>query len=524
MKPKIQTILISLIAATGLFSLSGCGGKITDAEISQVIATRSNDIKNQNNGLNALPQTKMILLAGEGFPIDLENDTLVLDSWSVTVIQRGNPVSNLGVPKVSVHSSVSSASASITPNDIPIGTKLYPVIYQLSSKDKKYEGVPQERYFYKDTYGKWASVEPDDVGLEYSAASVRIVTEFQQQMKEKQKAMAESPRGVVSAWLEQLKKSKPGYYDYDALGALEYVSQDYKGGFLKNSLGGITQPLTLDYDQGAEVRQSRANKLMETVRDIKIIDQKIDNKSASVTLSADRAVGLKKVDGKWLITEAPQFFKEGMFSKDEGMPSLVVASFIRGLQEISSGKTDSDLRNPSSQKSTKPARAVKNVRPAAGVPLAARDNLGEQEKIINDALLEYVTPEYKDAITKEFFGELKSESQQNPDDPITQEQVKTLKKLGFDNVDQFTQGEYADFLASAMKEGLDVPDSSKPPIRKYLDSIIDAEHGISNAVISEEITSDSAKVGLNGAGKMNGKGKTVSLQKIDGKWMITGIQ
>jgi hypothetical protein len=485
MKQKHTRVLISLIAAIGLFFLSGCGGgKVGESEISKVM---DGFLKDVNTAFAADPilcsitiGPKKDVLSMVGFPIDVENDDVVLDSWRVSILAQGKPILNTVEMKVSgmkasVQSSVSgsraSGSAQIEANEIPLETKLYPVIYQLISKDKKHEGRPQERYFYKDTYGKWAAAKPEDVGMEHSAGYRKFVMEYSQQLLQKIKAEKESPRGVLKACLKHLID---GNIDEGHSNALAYVSRDYRDIFIKTCLGGITEPLTLlkSKSSGAEeyalrIKGKRNKQLKEALRDIKVVKQKISNESAKVTVSGDKVFSLKKAEGKWLITGAPRIFEEGTFNKDEGIPDYLVSEFFEELCEFSRERNYSGLRSGHEK---------------------------ETDEVLADIISKYAVGEFRDLI----INKLLSEARDIPRDK--------LARKPWENEIPESDKKY-------LQE-----EKIRQAVRNYLDTLIDNRKEQQIGESKEDINNESAKVVL------LKKNKVVSLLKVDGKWFITGIQ
>jgi hypothetical protein len=470
MKTKYIKIMLSLFAAIGIFSLSGCGGGgVSDKEITQVCAAKISMTTYGIKQASGMPEgsgkaeagINLMIAMGLGLPLDIENNVPV-DSWNVSVLSRGNAILNSGIKNTSA--SVGKMSMeTVTISEIPAGTKLFPVIYQLVSKDKKHKGSPQEQYFYKDAYGKWQAADPEDAGAKHSSEYLKLNVEFLEDMKAKLKAFEGRPLAVVKAWLGCMQERK-GPPDY-----LQYVSPDYMEDFVTKSLV-FTLSFTLGDVQkhGYEgivaltrggggsaidfVRGATREKIKEAVREIKIIDQKINNESATVTLSGNRVVGLKKMDDGWLITDAPQFLKEGTFNVDRGIPQHLVEGFVIMLQKYANTDYGSDMLF---------------------------------EKVIEEEITKFASQEYKDVLFNEVMGDSKVG------------RAQWEKETGY----------------SARAS---ISDRQQKAIRKYL-GLRGLRRG-DDATIAEEINNESAKVTL------AGKGGIVNLKKIDGKWLITSIQ
>ena len=554
-KTECKKILISVIAAIGLFSLAGCGGGgPSEKDVAGVSAERMSAITmamESNPMMAVLLQEKpdegkqMIAMSmiPEGIPLDVENDKIV-EQWDLLVIAKGSPIKNSGLREVtvSVGSGKYSASAStVGASEIPAGTKLYPVIYKLVSKDKQHEGMPLEMYFYKDAYKKWAAAKPEDVGMQPSAAHVKLILEYDQGIDAKRKAIREGPRGVVDTWLKCLKEGNAG-----GPNAIQYVSADHKDTFLKKSLGGMFdlpeirderlipyKPMppgirderfdsNFKYDRSGTLNE-RLAKLKETFSKIEIISTDIKKESAEVTLSGDKVIGLKNEGGKWLITSTPQFFEE--FNKDEGIPKALVSTFcgnmlygdgaygaiysstdhgIVGILDIITDRVKNDYGHES---------------------ISLKENF---EQLFGQKLFEFATPEYKDILVKEILGDVKNKLQSltapfpqrpeyydNPSMAGTQLALKHNLNSFSDEVKEAEQKarkereEYDNLIRQRQRD--------EESLRKMVKQAIQGHFGEGRKEYSEEIRNESAKVTMP-------SGKTASLKKVDGKWLITGIQ
>ncbi len=200
MKPKNYKIIIPLITSIGMLLLSGCGGGPGAKEIAKTCADQIAEVTTafeddpmmqvlKASDEKMATDLKMKIFVTLGIPIDVKNDKIV-EPWDVVVLSKGSPIKSSGLKAVSV--SVGSGKYSASANtggasEVPAGTKVYPVIYKLVSKDKKHGGVPQEKYFYKDVHKKWASAKSEDLGLENSATYNKILAEYSKELEVKTK-------------------------------------------------------------------------------------------------------------------------------------------------------------------------------------------------------------------------------------------------------------------------------------------------------------------------------------------------